>query len=71
MATVSDLVPAAVGAVRVGLSRERLVRAIQRGELGGSCVGGRWFVSERSLYDFIKRCTVHPDAAVLRRSIAS
>jgi hypothetical protein len=53
MATSDRKLPAAEASLRAGMSRERLIRTIQRGELKGEILGGRWVVSERSLAEFL------------------
>ena len=41
--------PAALAALDLGISRERVVRLVQRGVLMGSIEGGRWLVDTRSI----------------------
>jgi excisionase family DNA binding protein len=36
-------------ALLLGVSRERVVRMVQTGELGGGQIGGRWMVERRAL----------------------
>lgn len=40
----TELRPAAEEALRRGISRERLVRLIQRGQVSGERIGANWFV---------------------------
>ena len=49
--SVADLVTPSEAAVRLGVSRERLVRMVQRGALAGHYDRGtnRWYVARASL----------------------
>lgn len=38
-----------------GISRERVVRLAQRGEIRAQHLGGRWFVSTESLRAYLRR----------------
>jgi hypothetical protein len=49
------LVEAPIAAMRARMSRERLIRAIQQGELSGRKVGALWMVDGRSLAAFVAR----------------
>ena len=40
----SELVPASTEAQRLGVSREAMVRRIQKGAAQGMKIGGNWFV---------------------------
>jgi hypothetical protein len=40
-----ELAPAAAVSVRLGLTREAVIRRIQRGEIGGVLLGGRWLAN--------------------------
>lgn len=44
-----DLMSAAEAAVRLSVSRERIVRWIQSGTLSGECLAGRWFVRRKDI----------------------
>lgn len=46
MGKATVLIPATEYAIERGLSRERVVRAIQKGEIPGSCIAGRWLVEK-------------------------
>lgn len=43
--TEGTFVPAPAAALAGGISRERIVRLIQRGEVVGKLANGRWFVA--------------------------
>jgi hypothetical protein len=47
MAAIStnELVPAPEASLRLGISREQLIRRIQRGDIPGVLRGGRWLAS--------------------------
>lgn len=53
--TLMGCVSAGEAARRVGISRERLIRRVQVGDLEGHLVGGRWVIAEQSLDEFITR----------------
>lgn len=42
-------------AQRAGLSREQVLRRIERGEISARHIEGRWLVDSRSLGDYIAR----------------
>jgi hypothetical protein len=42
-------------AQKAGMSRERLVRKVQVGEIRGENIAGRWFVDPASLARFVAR----------------
>jgi hypothetical protein len=44
----------AEASLRAGMSRERLVRKAEKGEILGRILGGRWFISEDSLSRFLR-----------------
>ena len=44
-----DLIPATEGSLQLGVSRETLIRRIQRGQLRGVLRDGRWFVVARDV----------------------
>jgi len=50
----NEQIPAPIAAQKAGVSREVLVRAVQRRELDGRCIDGRWVVSAASLAEFIQ-----------------
>lgn len=43
------MIPATEAAVRVGVSRERVLRALQQGRIEGGQICGRWVVSPSGL----------------------
>lgn len=47
------LIPAPAVAMRLGFSRERVVRLIVTGRIRGESLGGRWFVAETDLEAYI------------------
>lgn len=51
----NHLQSSSIGAHRAGVSREKLVRLIQTGEVAGECIRGRYYADERSLDAFIRR----------------
>ena len=51
--TAKGCLPANVGAHRAGMSRERFIRCIQAGDIDGAFIGGRWYVDERALAEFV------------------
>lgn len=53
--TTKGCLPVNAGAHRAGVTRERLIRRIQVGDVDGALIGGRWFVDERSLAEFMAR----------------
>jgi hypothetical protein len=53
---------AAEAALRLGMSRERLVRTIQRRELAGELRGGKWVVFERSIQEYLSNPDLKPAA---------
>jgi excisionase family DNA binding protein len=50
-----DLEVATRAAQLLKLSREQVVRMIQKGQLSGGMVGGRWVVDGTSLREFIQK----------------
>lgn len=46
MPSTHTLVPVSVEAMRRGISRERLIRLIQSGQVSGTHDGGKWYVIE-------------------------
>ena len=58
---MSDQITSTEAAHRAGMSRERLVRRLQVGEIEGQHVAGRWLVDGRSLEGFLGRIQVDPE----------
>lgn len=50
---------AAEASLTARISRERLLRRVQEGEIEGQLVGGRYVISERSLAEYISRRATH------------
>jgi len=46
MVNATKFVPAPEAAIAASISRERIIRLVQRGEIVGRLVGGRWQVAE-------------------------
>lgn len=44
-----DMAPIAEATLALHMTRERIIRSIQRGELEGAQIAGRWFVSRAAL----------------------
>jgi hypothetical protein len=42
-----------------GITRERLLRRVQVGDVDGQFIGGRWVIDKRSLGEFIAREDSH------------
>lgn len=42
-------------AQRVGLTREQLLRRVERGEIAGRFQGGRWLIDPRSVEEYAGR----------------
>ena len=51
---LEHLIPVAEAAYQAGISRERLVRLIQRGRILGQRIAGRWFAERTSVAEFVK-----------------
>jgi histone H3/H4 len=47
--TTPRFIPAAEGALQAGMSREQLIRRVQRREVRGALQDGRWFVDARDV----------------------
>ncbi len=52
---VAEAIGAPEAARRVGLTREQLIRRIERGEIEAQVVAGRYLIPESSLREFIAR----------------
>ena len=55
MVDLGRLIPAGEGAVEAQISRERLIRKIQLGEVVGAKVIGIWMVDIDSLREYVAR----------------
>lgn len=55
MRSTSNLIPLAVAALRLGITREMALRRVMRRELKGVQVGGRWLVDPASLLQLLAR----------------
>lgn len=53
--TLDHLIGAPQAALQAGVSRERLIRLLQRGGLRGAFLAGRWLVDKNDLHEFISR----------------
>jgi excisionase family DNA binding protein len=51
---MSGRISATEAAQLARVSRERLLRKVQQGEIEGELVGGRWMISEISLQKFLR-----------------
>ncbi len=51
----TTLIPLAVAALRLGITREVALRRVMRGELKGIQIGGRWMVDPVSLMSLLAR----------------
>jgi hypothetical protein len=51
----------------VGLTREQLLRRVERGEIIGRYEGGRWLIDPVSLKEFAERSSATTSAARRRR----
>jgi hypothetical protein len=52
---MSGHIPASEAAQQARISRERLLRKVQQGEIAGEIIAGRWMISELSLREFLRR----------------
>jgi hypothetical protein len=50
----TELLPASIASQMASLSRERLLRRVQAGEIGGSFIHGRWMIDRASLARWIR-----------------
>jgi hypothetical protein len=55
MSDVQEKLPTSIACQRAGMSRERLIRRVQAGEIEAELVAGRWLISARSLAEFIRQ----------------
>jgi hypothetical protein len=43
---MDSFIPVSIGAMKAGMSRERLIRSVQLGAVRGAYQNGRWFVAQ-------------------------
>jgi excisionase family DNA binding protein len=55
MTEATDWLTTAEAALKAGMSRERLVRKVEKGEIVGRVFGGRWQVQAASLDGFLAK----------------
>lgn len=53
-------IPVAEAAVRLGLTREQIIRLIQRRKLEGGLRGGRWFATAQSVEQLVRERALVP-----------